>query len=430
MMKDIEIISVDSDFQREELRYHFGFKGGYLTELWQNIVHIKSKGGFEALGMATQSVLYGDANVFSSTSEAGGNALMYTLTNKALQKIINHEFNDPIQLMDQLIPELYDEGKQLTGIDQLNINFVYNALLSVDNALWMLYAQENGLSTFSETIPQAYRESLSSKNDKIAVMYQISYDMPIAYVKQAAENGYFVFKIKTGFPGDDQEMLQKDIDRLTEIHEVLKDVKTTQTSSGKVYYTMDANGRYPDKALLKQYLDHARKIGAFSQILLYEEPFVEENEENVSDLGVLVGADESIHTEGDAYKKIKQGYKAFVLKGIAKTLSATLKIAKIAYEHSIPCLCADLTVNPILIDWNKNIAAALPPFPGIGMGLMETNGDMNYKNWETMKNRHPYVGQKWAEISNGVFELDSHFYECAGGIFTMSEYYKNLFKKK
>ncbi|NGM62250.1 L-alanine-DL-glutamate epimerase [Sphingobacterium sp. SGG-5] len=427
--KGVEIISVDSNFEREQLRYHFGFKGGYLTELWQNVVQIKSKGGFEAIGMATQSVLYGDANVFASTSEAGGNALMYAVTNKALQKIVNRKFDDPIQFVDQIIPEVYEEAKQLTGIEQLNVNFIYNALLSVDNALWLLYAQENGVATFYDMLPKIYREALSHKNDKIAVMYQISYDMPLEYIKTAAEQGYFVFKVKTGFPGDDEVMLQKDMERLTEIHRILKDVKTTQTTTGKVYYTMDANARYPNKALLKRYLDHAKEIGAFPYIILYEEPFVEENDEDVSDLGVLIAADESVHSEGDAYRKIARGYKGFVLKGIAKTLSETLKIAKIAYEHSIPCLCADLTVNPILIDWNKNIAAALPPFPGVGMGLMETNGDMNYVNWDIMKARHPHFGEKWTEVSNGVFELGSRFYECGGGIFSVSEYYKNLFKR-
>ncbi len=52
-------------------------------------------------------------------------------------------------------------------------------------------------------------------------------------------------------------------------------------------------------------------------------------------------------------------------------------------------MCADLTVNPILIDWNKNLAARLKPFPGLEMGLLETNGDLNYRNWEKMLIYHP-----------------------------------------
>lgn len=173
---------------------------------------------------------------------------------------------------------------------------------------------------------------------------------------------------------------------------------------------MDANGRYHAKETVVDYLQYAKEIGAFDHILLYEEPFVEQNQEDVSDLGVTVAADESIHSEADALRKIALGYRAFVLKGIAKTLSLTVKIAKIAQEHEIPCLCSDLTVNPILIDWNKMIAATLPPFPELGMGMMETNGDMNYTNWEAMKRKHPFAGAPWTTIQQGMFHLDPSFF--------------------
>ena len=63
-----------------------------------------------------------------------------------------------------------------------------------------------------------------------------------------------------------------------------------------------------------------------------------------------------------------------------------------AYEKKIPCFCADLTVNPILVDWNKNIAARLAPFPNINIGLQETNGHQYYKNWNTMMTYHPLAG--------------------------------------
>lgn len=429
-MNEIEITGTDSNIQREELKHSFGFKGGYLTELWQNIVHLKSKNGFDAIGMATQSVLYGDSNVFASTSESNANALMYEVTNRALKRINGYQFDSPMVLLDQIIPQLYQEAKEITGIDHLNINFLYNALSSIDNALWLLYAAENSISTFRDMIPIPYKTALSHQNKKIAIMFQVSYDMSIDDIVKAADNGYFIFKIKTGFPGSPEEMLRKDIQRLTEIHQALKAKKTTQTPTGKLYYTMDANGRYPDKKTLLRYLDHARTIGAFDHILLYEEPFMADNNENVSDIGVLIAADESIHSEKDAYTKLNLGYGAFVLKGIAKTLSSTIKIAKIAYDHQIPCICSDLTVNPILVDWNKNVAAAVAPFPSLGMGIMETNGDMNYKNWTTMKARHPYPTARWANTINGTFELDDHYYEKAGGIFDIPIYYRNLFKPR
>lgn len=428
MINEIVIAGYDSNFEREKLRFPFGFKGGYLTELWQVVSQIRSENGNIGIGLATQSVLYGDALVFEQNSEANGNALMYVLANRALQLISGRSFYNPIDLLQELIPQLHEEAKQLTGASNVNINFVYNALISVDNALWMLYARENRVSSFGTLLPEQYRKAFAHQNEKVAVMFQISYDMPVSDIQRAVDNGYFVFKIKTGFPGSQEEMLEKDMERLKEIHDVLKDVRTPQTSTGKVYYTMDANGRYESKAGLKKYLDYAKEIGAFEYTLLYEEPFVESNTEDVSGLGLMIAADESIHTEEDAYRKIDLGYGAFVLKGIAKTLSLTAKIASIAHEHAIPCLCADLTVNPILIDWNKNIAAAMAPFPKLGMGMMETNGDMNYLNWEEMKNRHPYAGARWTKVLNGVFELDEEFYKTSGGIFDTSAYYSNFFK--
>ncbi len=108
----------------------------------------------------------------------------------------------------------------------------------------------------------------------------------------------------------------------------------------------------------------------------------------------------------------------------------SMKIAKLAHERNIPCMCADLTVNPILIDWHKNLAGRLAPFPGIGMGMMETNGDMNYKNWKNMVNYHPAAGASWMQVKDGVFELDKDFYKRSGGIFEPSAHYEAMFKSK
>ena len=73
------------------------------------------------------------------------------------------------------------------------------------------------------------------------------------------------------------------------------------------------------------------------------------------DVPIRLAADESAHTDEDAIKRIQMGYHAIALKAIAKTLSMTMKIAQAAYERNIPCFCADLAVNPILVEWNKNV---------------------------------------------------------------------------
>ncbi|PPL03846.1 enolase C-terminal domain-like protein [Parapedobacter indicus] len=426
-MKQIRVVHTAADFEREKLLQPFGFKGGYLTELWQVAAKMKSEAGHSAIGLATQSVLYGDANLFARSSEAEGNALMFVLMAKAMQRVSETRFSTPIDLMDTILPQVHTDAQLLTGRSDVNLNFVYNALVSVDNSAWLLYAVENGYADFDHMVPEAYRPALASRNKQVGILYQVSYNMSVQQLKQAAENGYFLFKIKTGYPGSQEEMLQKDMERLTQIHEALKDVRTDRTSHGKVWYTLDANARYEKKETLMRYLDHARRIGAFAQILFYEEPLAERNDEDVHDVGIRIAADESAHDEQAAVRRIEQGYGAIVLKGIAKTLTLTLRIAKSAHERNIPCLCADLTVNPILVDWHKNLAARLPPFPDVDMALMETNGDSNYVNWAQMSADHPYANARWTQRIGGAFELDDDFYEKSGGIFVPPSKYSALF---
>jgi L-alanine-DL-glutamate epimerase-like enolase superfamily enzyme len=426
-LKMIKIIRTQADFEREKLIRPFGFKGGFLTELWQVASRMHSDSGISRIGLGTQSVLYGDADLFSRHSESDGNAMMFDLVKKSLEHVKNTPFRTPIELLDKILPAVIQDGKSITGKQDLNTNFVFNALVGVDNAAWLTYAAENKFSSFETMIPDQYKMALSHRNKKIAIMYQIPYGMPMEDLKNAAKQGYFVFKIKTGAPGSQSEMLKADIERLSLIHETLKEYRTEQTENGKLIYTMDANARYEKKDTLLRYLDHARKIGAIDQILLIEEPLNEKNEESVADIDIRIGADESVHDEQSAKDRLDLGYKVMVLKGIAKTLSMSVKIAKLAQERNVSCMCADLTVNPILIDWNKNLAAHLAPFPVINMGMMETNGDMNYLNWKNMVNYHPAARAPWMIPKNGVFELSSDFYERSGGIFEPSDHYESMF---
>jgi L-alanine-DL-glutamate epimerase-like enolase superfamily enzyme len=423
----INIVGTGADFEREKLIRPFGFKGGYLTELWQVASRMQTDSGFSGIGIATQSVLYADSDLFSRHSETVGNAMMYDLVIKSLDHVKKNPFRTPTELLEKILPAVIQEGIKITGKQDLNINFVYNALVGVDNAAWLSYAAENRFNSFEAMIPEQYKKALSHRNKKIAIMYQIPYGMPMEDLKNAVKQGFFVFKIKSGAPGSQSEMIQADIERLSLIHQTLKDFRTEQTDNGKLIYTIDANARYEKKETLLKYLDHARKIGAFDQILLIEEPLNENNEESVADIDLRIGADESVHDEQSAIKRLDQGYKVMVLKGIAKTLSLSIKIAKLAADRNVPCMCADLTVNPILIDWNKNLAAHLAPFPVINMGMMETNGDMNYANWKKMVNYHPAAHAPWMIPKNGVFELSSDFYERSGGIFDPSVHYQSMF---
>ena len=107
----------------------------------------------------------------------------------------------------------------------------------------------------------------------------------------------------------------------------------------------------------------------------------------------------------------------------------TMKIAQAAYERNIPCFCADLTVNPILVEWNRNVAARLAPFPGIGdLGLLESNGHQNYLNWDRMMDYHPRKYCSWVNAKDGIYELNSEFYLNGGGIFDPVPHYEDMFK--
>jgi uncharacterized protein YqkB len=426
-LKKITIQSVDSNFEREPLIRPFGFKGGYSNEIWQTANYLKSSSGVAKVGLGTQGVLWSDASVFSSHAESGGNALMYVLNEYALQLIKGQSFEDPVELLDRIEEEVYDYGKKITSNPNLRKTFVLNSLVGVDNAAWMLFAAENGISRFDDMIPLKYRSALSNHHARIASIPLMSYSVPISEIELAVQSGYFFMKIKIGQPGTQDEMLLKDMERISAIHKAIGTYRTDHTQDGKLPYYFDANGRYEKKETLMRLIDHTKKIGAFDQITLIEEPFPEEAEIDVTGIPVRIAADESAHTDKDARLRIEMGYKAIALKAIAKTLSMTMKIANVAKEHNIPCFCADLTVNPILVDWNKNVAARLDAFPGLGTGLLETNGHQNYKNWTTMESYHPFPDAAWRKTINGVFELSDDFYAKNGGILTDSEHYMKMF---
>jgi L-alanine-DL-glutamate epimerase-like enolase superfamily enzyme len=427
-LKKITISRAESNFEREPLIRPFGFKGGYMSEIWQTASLLGSDTGIEKIGLCAQSVLWSDASVFARHSESGGNSLMYAMTVYALSLLKGKTFTDPIQLLEDIWPQVYEYGKKVTDNDRLRETFALNALVGVDNAVWLLYARENNLSSFDEMIPEKYKSVLSYRHKHVASIPLMAYTIPIEEIVQAVNEGYFFMKIKIGQPGSQKEMLEKDKQRLSAIHKAIGHVATDHTENGKIPYYFDANGRYEEKDTLMKLLDYADKIQALDQIAVIEEPFPEEKEIYVGDIGLRIAADESAHTDKDAIKRIQMGYNAIALKAIAKTLSMTLKIARVAAEHNVPCFCADLTVSPVLVEWNKAVAARLAPFPGMNLGLLETNGHQNYRNWNEMVSYHPYPNASWRISRDGLFSLNEDYYQKSGGIFEDSDHYINLFQ--
>lgn len=429
MASPIKIQNVSSNFEREPLATPYGFKGGYMTNVWQVVAQMEDDQGNNKIGLGTQNTLWSDARVFASHSESGGNAIMYALTERALQMVKGQQFEDPVSLLDDVLEEVYAYGQKISGQADLRKTFALNALVAFDNAAWLLYAQHHGINNFDELIPERYVPGLSARHKHVVSVPSFSFATPVSQMKKLAEQGYFFMKIKLGHPGNQQEMLEKDMAKLSEIHQAIGQGETPHTHDGRIPYYFDMNGRYEHKDSLKRLLDHARKIGAYDQIVVVEEPFPEAYRVDVSEFEANLVSDESAHTDKDAEERIQMGYKGIALKPIAKTLSMTFKIAQLAYEKNIPCLCADLTVNPILVDWNKNVAARLPAWPGFeGMGAMENNGHQNYRDWQEMTGYLPYPQADWVHARNGLFLTGEDFYRQSGGIFQESDHYKSLFK--
>jgi len=429
-LRTIQIKETNCSFEEEKFIRPFGFKGGYLSGGRQTVSSITSSSGNKGIGLSTQSVLWSDAQVFVSHSEEEGNELMFALQKYALEQLKGMSFTNPIELLDSIFPKVHEYGKKITDHPDLRLTFTLNSLVGVDNAIWMLYARENGLTDFDKMVPEEYHPALSQRHELLASIPLMAYGIPLEEIISAVEDGYFFLKIKIGADpdkdGDLDKMLEWDKNRVEQIHKAIGHVGVKYTDNGKIPYYFDANGRYDSKERLQRFLDHTKKIGAFEQIMIVEEPFCEELEEDVSDLGVRIAADESAHSDKDAAKRIEMGYGAIALKPIAKTLSMSLKIAKIAHQANIPCFCADLTVNPILVDWNKNVAARLSPLPGMNIGVLETNGHQNYKQWDDMVSYHPCAGADWAKTQKGLFYLDDDFYKNSGGILEVSEHYSKL----
>jgi L-alanine-DL-glutamate epimerase-like enolase superfamily enzyme len=424
--RPIRIRSVALDFEREPLIRPSGFKGGFMTEFWQVVARLDGDSGRSHIGLGTQNVLWCDPAVLAKHSESAANALMLAVSDRALQMVVGERFTTPVELLDRILPELHEFAKRVTGVPALRRTFTLNALVPVDNAAWLLYADENGIRTFDDMVPAEYRAGLSHRHRAVASLPSVTYGLPIDAVAKAAEDGYFVIKLKLGSPGTQAEMLEKDIARLTEVHRAVGATRTPHTHDGRLRYDLDPNQRYERKDTLLRLLDAAKRIGALEQITLVEEPFADENDEHVRDVPVVVVADESVTRVTDAARRVEQGYGGFALKGIAKTLSETLKIASLAHERKMVCMAADLTVNPVLVDWNKNVAARLAPFPGFTSGMMETNGHQQYRRWAEMSGYHPCADAPWRQVRRGVFVLDDDYYARSGCIFEESSHYRQL----
>lgn len=403
--------------EAEKLKSPFGFKGSYADGLWQTIVGLESD-GLKSCGIAVQSVLWSDAAIFEKYGQDGGNELMYNLTEYAVENLINMDFSNPFEANDYLFDICYKKAKEITGRNDIRKTFVLNSLVPVDMAFWLLWAKTKGISNYDE-MTKEYSGYLSTHHDKIAAIPLITYGVSHEEIKDLLDEGSFFLKVKIG---KDPEWDKK---RVEEIWKLAENYNTEHTKSGKPILYLDANGRYKDTEELSSFIDFLDNKKILPHVGVFEEPFDETAEFDVSNIPCIFAIDESAHSVEDSLIKFRQGYKAVALKPVAKTLSESLRILKAATDRGIKCFTADLTVAPWQLEWNRNLAARIPTLDCVKTGLLESNGSMNYTDWDRLKSYHPMGDGGWIDSKNGLFEL-SDFYKNDGGLFEIPQHYMDV----
>ena len=403
------IEQVDLNVTREPLTRPLGFKGGYFTEKWIAHVTLTDDRGNQATSLGGFAVLWSDAAVFSAHTEVGGNVAMCALLEHALQLARGRTYETPIDLLGDLFEPVHAFGCRITGRADLRPTFTLNALVALDHAAWLLHAKRNGITSFDELIPPTYRPALAHRHEALARIPLVSYQVPLDEIVQLVAAGHSILKIKIGAPGNPEAMLAADKQRIAAIHQAVGGRRAGPDGHAVRYY-LDANGRYPDKPLLRELLTYADKIGMSERIIILEEPFDEACSEPVGDLGVTVAADESLHDPADVARRIDLGYGCLALKPAGKSLSMTLLMAAEAHLRDVPCFVADSACTPRMLDCNRQVAARLAPFPGLEVGLLESNGAQHYRHWQALLDAHPDAGAPWLSPRNGLICLPEAFY--------------------
>lgn len=419
---------------KEALISPFGFKGGYLTQLWQSVVKVECDGYFAA-SPCTQSVLWSDPKVFSAFPGEKGDEIMLSVTKKACEMLEGMSFNTPDELIPALLPALKKHAFTLTGFEVAE-TFILNSLVGVDIALWSVWCQKHGIKRFGDMVPQKAKAAMNACHQSLARIPLVSYGVSADEIKRLGETGTALMKIKIGAPsgkepGSEEDMrimVEKDIDRISAIHNLVKDISTPLTKNGKIMYYLDANGRYDTLTRLESLLEGIEKMGASDRIALIEEPFSAEKEYYVGNYPYVFNADESAHSVEDVKKRIEMGYKAVALKPIAKTVSVSFDMITAAREKGCGVLCADLTVNPFLAEWNKQFASLSPALDVMNVGCIEINGDANYTRWNEMKSLLP-AGYSVSEENKGAFQLNSQFFGGLSLLTGENGYYKYFGKE-
>lgn len=192
----MKITDYDFNIERESLVRPFKFKGGAFTEKWINIVAMRTADGDEAVGIGSTAILWSDPAVFSAHSEAGGNLLMSGVSEHACKLLLQNEFSSPVDGITKILPELYEYATQVTCNPDLRPTFTLNSLIAPDNTLWKLYGLEHDAAGFDELLNVDYPGVFTEKNESLACLPLITYNVSIDEIKKFVESGVFFLRLK------------------------------------------------------------------------------------------------------------------------------------------------------------------------------------------------------------------------------------------
>jgi L-alanine-DL-glutamate epimerase-like enolase superfamily enzyme len=429
----ITITDAAAAVREEDFHAPFGFKGMSIPASGacpQTAVRLTSV-DISAIGAANQSVIWSDSRIAGHMGFTAANNLMFSLTRFAVSLLTGFEFENPGEVIDYILPLTEKHVRQTLGIGNMRQTFIRNALQPVDMAAYILFAKCSGIGSFDRLIPTGVRQALSAHNTALARIPLITYSAGEEDIHRILDGGEALLKVKLGYSPegrrDDRAMLEWDKERLSLIHRLTEEHTTPYTHTGRIPVYLDANGTYPSMELLLELLEHADRIGLLPRIMMLEEPFDEEYECDVSRLPVRIAADESAHSLADAVRRIDMGYSIIALKPIVKTLTESFRIAEAARVRGADCFCADLTVNPYVLEWNKHFAVRLPPLSPMNIGIIESNGHQNYARWEAMDDARVAGGGLRSGYANGIYDTGGDF-EDDLSIFYDYDYYTGMFK--
>ncbi|MEP6756148.1 MAG: hypothetical protein ABJA67_11660 [Chthonomonadales bacterium] len=186
------------NFEREPFAAPWGFKGGHISELWQTVARLEDSDGRVGVGLGTQSVLWCDPRVFIANSESAGNALMHLVTGHAVKLAAREPFDNPIDLLELILPEVQAYAAQITGVPDLRSTFALNALVAVDHAAWQLYSHQQGEQDLARLVPEHYAPAIGYPHDRVVTIPTVGYGLALTEISKLADAGFYVFKIKLG----------------------------------------------------------------------------------------------------------------------------------------------------------------------------------------------------------------------------------------